>query len=113
MPASQEEGVAKALVERAGAISPIVSKLLLMLAERDRLVLLPDIARLYSDGSWTIRSVRGEVTTAAAARPEKLRALEQGLAQATGRTVVLARKSIRRSSAAWSRASAAPSTTAA
>ena len=33
--------------------------------------------------------IRGEVTTAMALAPEKLRALEQGLAQATGRRVVL------------------------
>ena len=90
IPASKKQGVARALVERAGAISPIVSKLMLMLAERDRLVLLPDIARIYGDRLMDHHKViRGEVTTAIALAPEKLRALEQGLQQATGRKVVL------------------------
>ena len=36
-----------------------------------------------------LKIVRGEVTTAVPLPPEKLRALEQGLAKATGRKVVL------------------------
>jgi F-type H+-transporting ATPase subunit delta len=36
-----------------------------------------------------LKIVRGEVTTAMPLAPEKLRALEQGLARATGRQVVL------------------------
>jgi F-type H+-transporting ATPase subunit delta len=93
IPVAKKQGVAKALVERAGAISPIVSKLLLMLAERDRLMLLSDIARIYGDRLMDHQKViRGEVTTAITLPPEKLRALEQGLQQATGRKVVLESK---------------------
>ena len=90
IPASKKQGVAKALVERAGAISPIVSKLIQLLAERDRLVLLPEIATAFGDRLMDhLNIIRGEVTTAFALAPEKLRALEQGLQQATGRKVVL------------------------
>jgi F-type H+-transporting ATPase subunit delta len=93
IPAAKKQGVAKALVERAGGISPIVSKLMLMLAERDRLMLLPDIARIYGDRLMDHHKViRGEVTTAIGLAPEKLRALEQGLQQATGRKVMLESK---------------------
>ena len=59
-----------------------------MLAERDRLMRLPDIARIYGERVMDHQNViRGEVTTAMALAPEKLQALEQGLAQATGRRV--------------------------
>lgn len=93
IPASKKQGVAKALIERAGSISPVVGKLILMLAERDRLALLPDIARGYRERLMDHQKIiRGEVTTAVALAPEKLRALEQGLQQATGRKVVLEAK---------------------
>ena len=92
-PASKKQGVAKALVERAGTISPVVAKMMMMLAERDRLMLLPDIARRYRERLMDHQKiVRGEVTTAVALPSETLRALEQGLQQATGRTVVLEAK---------------------
>jgi F-type H+-transporting ATPase subunit delta len=90
IPASKKHGVAKALVERAGAISPVVAKIILMLAERDRLMLLPEIARRYRERLMDHQKIiRGEVTTAVALPSEKLRALEQGLQQATGHKVVL------------------------
>ena len=90
IPPSKKQGVAKALIERAGGISPIVSKLIQLLAERDRLMLLPEIARAYGDRLMDhLNIIRGEVTTAFALAPEKVRALEQGLQQAPGRKVVL------------------------
>jgi F-type H+-transporting ATPase subunit delta len=93
IPASKKVGVTKALIERAGAISPVVAKIILMLAERDRVMLLPDIARAYRERLMDHQKIiRGEVTTAVALAPEKLRSLEQGLQQATGRKVVLEAK---------------------
>ena len=90
IPASKKQAVARALIERAGSISPVVAKLMLMLAERDRLMLLPDIARAYRERLMDHQKiVRGEVTTAIAIPPEKIRSLEQGLQQATGRKVLL------------------------
>ena len=80
--------MAKALIERAGSISPVVAKMIMMLAERDRLMLLPEIARGYRERLMDHQKiVRGEVTTAVALPPETLRSLEQGLQQATGRKV--------------------------
>ena len=93
IPASKKQAVAKALIERAGPISPVVGKMILLLAERDRMMLLPEIARNYRERVMDHQKIiRGEVTTAIALPPDKLRALEQGLQAATGRKVVLETK---------------------
>ena len=90
IPASKKQALAGALLDRASGISPVLSKLILMLAERDRLALLSDITRLYRERVMDHHKiVRGEVTTAIPLAPDKLRALEQGLQKVSGRTVVL------------------------
>lgn len=90
IPASKKVAVTRALLDRAGAVSPTLAKMIVLLAERDRLVLLPGLLRTYRDRLMDHQKVvRGEVTTAIALPPDKLRALEQGLQQATGRRVVL------------------------
>jgi F-type H+-transporting ATPase subunit delta len=91
IPASKKKALTAALVARAGQVTPPLAKLLLILAEKDRLTLLPGIARAYAERVMDYRKiVRGEVTTALPLTPERLRVLEQGLAKATGRKVVLA-----------------------
>jgi F-type H+-transporting ATPase subunit delta len=93
IPASKKQAVVQALLDRVRGISPVLSKLILMLAERDRLALLPDITRLYRERVMDHHKiVRGEVTTAIPLTPDKLRALEQGLQKVSGRTVVLESK---------------------
>jgi F-type H+-transporting ATPase subunit delta len=93
IPAAKKQAVARALIERAGPISPVLSKTILMLADRDRLMLLPGILRLYRERLMDHQHViRGEVTTAIAMPLEKLRSLEHGLQQATGRKVILEAK---------------------
>jgi F-type H+-transporting ATPase subunit delta len=93
IPASKKQAVARALIERAGPISPVVGKMILLLAERDRMMLLPEIARNYRERVMDHQKIiRGQVTTAIALPPDKLRALEQGLQAATGRKVVLETK---------------------
>jgi F-type H+-transporting ATPase subunit delta len=90
VPVSKKVAVAKALIERSGGIAAPLARLIVMLAERDRLMALPAIARVYRDRLMDHQKiVRGEVTTAIALPPEKLRALEEGLERATGRRVVL------------------------
>ena len=90
VPVAKKVAVATALLERAGTLAVPVGKLTLMLAERDRLMLLPNIVRLYRERLMDHQKViRGEVTTASALAPEKLRALAQSLERATGRKVVL------------------------
>lgn len=70
--------------------STIVSKLLALLAERDRLILLPDLIASYAERLLDYRKVvRAEVTTAAPLAPDKSQAIERRLAKLTGRTVSL------------------------
>jgi F-type H+-transporting ATPase subunit delta len=90
IPVTKKVAVAKALLDRAGSLSAPLAKLVLMLAERDRLMLLPDIARVYRDRLMDHQQViRGDITTVEALPPEKLAALAAGLERATGRKVVL------------------------
>ena len=102
IPVAKKKAVVQGILDRAGSVSPVVSKMILLLAERDRLMLLPGLLRTYRDRLMDHQQViRGEVTTAMPIDAERLRALEQGFTKATGRKVILSRRSIRRSSAAW------------
>jgi F-type H+-transporting ATPase subunit delta len=93
IPGSRKAALVKALIERAGPLSAPLSKLILLLADRDRLVLLPDLASAYRERLLDHqRVIRGNVTTAVALDEQKLRLLEQGLARATGRKVILESK---------------------
>ena len=90
IPVAQKQAVAKALLDRAGTVAPPLAKLILLLAGRDRLMLLPDVAAAYAERLMDYQKiVRGEVTTAMPLDQERLRALERGLGKATGRKVVL------------------------
>ena len=53
IPAARKRAVVEQLIARAGALQPPLAKLLLMLAERDRLGILPDVGagvRRAADG---------------------------------------------------------------
>jgi F-type H+-transporting ATPase subunit delta len=90
IPVSKKKALAQALLDRAGPVPGPLAKLILILAEKDRLTLLPGIAHAYVARLMDHQKiVRGEVTTATPLAPETLRLLEAGLAQATGRTVTL------------------------
>jgi F-type H+-transporting ATPase subunit delta len=90
IPAARKRGVVEQLLARTPGISPIVAKLLLLLAERDRLALLPDLAKAYETRLMDhAQVVRAEVTTAVPLTEDRVAALRQGLAMATGRQVQL------------------------
>ena len=73
------------------ALSGPLAKLLLLLAERDRLVLLPDLVAAYRQQVLDHQHVvRAEVTTTAPMSADRARAIERSLAKATSRTVILA-----------------------
>jgi F-type H+-transporting ATPase subunit delta len=73
--------------------SPIVSKLLALLADRDRLVLVPDLLSAYSDRLLDYRHVvRAEVTTATPIDAGRTQAIQHSLAVLTGRTVTMSTK---------------------
>jgi F-type H+-transporting ATPase subunit delta len=91
IPVSKKKALATELVARSGQITPPLAKLIVVLAEKDRLTLLPGIGRAYVERVMDHQKIiRGEVTTATPLDPATLRTLEEGLARATGRKVVLA-----------------------
>jgi F-type H+-transporting ATPase subunit delta len=87
IPASRKRALVAELLPKLSLSAP-VGKLLLMLAERDRLVLLPDLIAVYQERLEELHKVvRAEVTSAEPLSPERLSALQTRLASATGRTV--------------------------
>jgi F-type H+-transporting ATPase subunit delta len=89
VPAAGKRGVVQQLLERLQPSAPI-GKLLLLLAERDRLVVLPDLLVVYRERLMEHqRVIRAEVTTAAPLADGRVDELRQRLAQATGRTVTM------------------------
>ena len=89
VPVPRKRAVVAELLARSTP-HPILAKLLALLADRDRLVLVPDLLASYRDRLLDHRKVvRAEVTTASELPPGRAEAIEQRLAQATGRTVTL------------------------
>ncbi|MGE0448415.1 MAG: ATP synthase F1 subunit delta [Vicinamibacterales bacterium] len=89
VPVPRKRAAVDALAARAGVL-PILARTLALLAERDRLVLLPDLVDAVRQRVLDLQHVvRAEVTTAQALAPERLHQVEQSLAQVTGRRVEL------------------------
>lgn len=89
VPASKKRGVVEQLVARASLIEP-VSKLLLLLAERDRLGLLPELIEEFRSRLMDhLNVVRAQVVTAVPLPADSADALQTNLARATGRKVQL------------------------
>jgi F-type H+-transporting ATPase subunit delta len=90
LPIARKRGVIDQLITRAGTLHPTIVKLLLMLAERDRLAILPDIADVFDNRLLDHQNVvRAEIVTADTLGPDRVAALVDGLQRATGRTVVM------------------------
>jgi F-type H+-transporting ATPase subunit delta len=92
VPAPAKQRLVNELVTRQGLKAP-VSKLLVMLAERDRLLLLPELAEIYRERLMEHQGVlQAEVTSATELSKDRVAQLQQRLASATGRTVTLTTK---------------------
>jgi F-type H+-transporting ATPase subunit delta len=92
VPAPRKRAAVAELTKLAG-VSPIVSKLLMLLADRDRLILLSDVATIYRDVLMERQNVvRAEVTTAEPLAADRTQALEKGLAAITGKRVAMTTK---------------------
>jgi F-type H+-transporting ATPase subunit delta len=90
VPAPRKRSAVAAVIAQT-KLAPSLGKLLVLLAERDRLVLLPDLLASYRDRLLEHRNVvRAEVTTAAPLPAERAKAIERSLGQLTGRTVTIA-----------------------
>ncbi|MBM3770254.1 MAG: ATP synthase F1 subunit delta [Acidimicrobiia bacterium] len=92
VPATRKGAAVAAIANQAG-MSPIVGKLLVMLAERDRLVLLPDLLASFRDLVMAHQKVvRAEVTSAMELGADRIDVIQRRLAEVTGRTVLLTAK---------------------
>lgn len=88
IPAARKRAVVEQLLARFENLSPVTAKLFLLLADRDRLVLVPDIATAYDARVMDhAQVVRAQLRTAVALPDDRVAALQQGLAKATGRQV--------------------------
>jgi F-type H+-transporting ATPase subunit delta len=89
VPAASKRAVVQQLVEKQGASAP-VAKLLLLLAERDKLRLLGDLLAIFRERLMEHqRVIQAEVTTAEPLHPARVDDLTQRIARATGRTVTV------------------------
>lgn len=89
IPAPRKKALVTELLARA-PLQPPVAKLLLLLAERDRLALLPDVLDLYRQRLLDLRNiVRAEVTTAVPLEAGRVEALRAALGALTGGQVAM------------------------
>jgi F-type H+-transporting ATPase subunit delta len=89
VPVTRKRAVMVELTQRLQP-SPMVAKLLALLADRDRLVLLPDLLASYRERMLDHRHVvRAEVTTAEPIGADGAEAIARRLGQVTGRTIRL------------------------
>jgi|CXWL01.1.fsa_nt_gi F-type H+-transporting ATPase subunit delta len=92
VPAAAKRRVIEELSGRLSLASPL-AKLLLMLADRDRLMILSDLSDVYQERLREHqRILQAEVTTAAPLEAEPAAALRQRLQDATGRQVTMTMK---------------------
>jgi F-type H+-transporting ATPase subunit delta len=90
--AADKRAVVQQILDRLKPTTP-VGKLVVLLASRGRLALLPDLLAVYGERLMEHRNVlQAEVTTAAPLSPERAAQLQQRLADAMGRTVTMTTK---------------------
>ncbi len=89
VPVPSKRGIVQALLARSGLSGP-VNKLLLLLVERGRIALVPDVLEVYRERLMEHQRVlRAEVTTAVALSDERVQRLADRLSTATGRRVLV------------------------
>jgi len=89
VPQKARMNLVRALSDRAAVQAP-VAKLLLMLAERGRLELLPELLEVYRERLLAHSNiVRGQLTSAAPLPQDRVQALEHSLSTRTGKQVRL------------------------
>jgi F-type H+-transporting ATPase subunit delta len=87
LPPNVKKNIVSELLRLRSVADP-VARVLLLLAERDQLIILPEINALFQERLLDyLQVIRAEVTTAEPLAPEHQQALERGLAKATGRRV--------------------------
>ena len=88
IPPVRKREIVAVILDRTPATSPVVRRLLLMLAERGRLGLLPALLAVYRDRLLDhLRIVRARVTTAEPLDAGRVASITRSLEAATGRQV--------------------------
>jgi F-type H+-transporting ATPase subunit delta len=89
VPVTAKRGIVEKLVQQLNITGP-AAKLLVLLAERNRMAILGELAAAYRERLMEYRRIlRAEVTSATPLAPERVAQLEQRLAAATGRRVTM------------------------
>jgi F-type H+-transporting ATPase subunit delta len=89
VPVAAKRKVIESLVARTTP-TPALGKLLLMLADRDRLGLIPELAEVYRERLMEHQQViSADLTTAVALPAERVAQFEKRIAAATGRRVTM------------------------
>ncbi len=88
IPLSRKRALMTELLPRLGDILPVTRRLLVLLADRDRLSILGEILDMYRDRLMELRGVvRARITTASELPPERLAVITATLEGATGKQV--------------------------
>ena len=92
VPAPRKRAAMSEITKLSG-FSPIVSKLLVLLADRDRMMLLPELSSTYHEMLAERQNVvRAEVTSAEPLSQDRIDAIERRLAVVTGKRVAMTTK---------------------
>jgi F-type H+-transporting ATPase subunit delta len=92
VPAPRKRAAMEQITQISG-VSPIVAKLLTLLADRDRMGLLKDVAATYRELLADRQNVvHAEVTSAEPLSTDRIHAIEQRLATVTGKRVSMTAK---------------------
>jgi F-type H+-transporting ATPase subunit delta len=87
VPAPRKRGAVAQILKLAPAV-PALDKLLLLLAERDRLAILPELVEAYRERLLDHQKVvRAELTTALPLAADRAQQIRRSLEHVTGRTV--------------------------
>jgi F-type H+-transporting ATPase subunit delta len=93
VPPQKKRAIVEELLQRIGNVRDSVQRLLLMLAERDRLTLLPDVARVFSERLMQARRIVVAEIVTTTPIPEAQRAtLSEALGKAADSHVTLVEK---------------------
>ena len=88
IPSARKQALMKELVVRMGEVSPITRRLLMLLADRDRLSLLEGILSEYRDRLMALRGiVRARITTSAELPATRVQAIAKMIEDAIGKQV--------------------------
>ena len=92
IPVAGKRGVMTELTKRV-KLTPPLAKLLMLLADRDRLALMPDLLDVYRERLMDyLQVVRAQVTTAVPLSQDRAAQLEKRLSELTGRRVTMTAK---------------------